>query len=208
MIEFVRKGAMPRRVRALFVAWRVFPLLIGILVVAVAGVALPAAIPLPNFSPQGLATPSTLITAWIAALLATHGGFEPAWDLYATGGTRPQLFNLARIVSVAAAGGILCAVTLGNFAMTFAALCAMLGLALLGGAVLGHRSAWIPPTAYLLVLVGAGAVDAVGTPRPWAAPATSQPGPLGSALAAGLLLVGAAAWWHSSAKQVDLHQRE
>lgn len=181
---------------------------IGIVTLAVASHLLPQALGLPTMSSQRAPTPTTLIIAWFAALLAIQSGVESAWDIYATAGPRPRIVNLIRILLTGAVGAVISVSVLGNAAMTITAVSGLVGAGLLGGAVLGHRLAWVAPTSYLLVIIGAGAIDPIGSPRLWAAPGNPTPGPAEAALSSTLLLLGAIAWWRSSTRQVSLQHRD
>lgn len=169
---------------------------------------MPYAIALPHFSPTYLAIPSTLFTSWFAAVLAAHAGFEPAWDLYATAGPRARVMNMSRVVFVALAGATISGWVLGNTAMSFTSVAAQVGVALLGGAVLGHRLAWLAPTVYVLVIIGAGAFDPAGAAHSWAVASDPVPGSREFLVAASLLFLGAIAWWRSSSAQSSLHDRD
>ena len=182
--------------------------MVGLLALAAIALVLPQALALPTFSRQGLATPTVLIVSWFGALLAAQAGFEPAWDLYATEGTRTRVLNLTRILLVGAAAALISWLALGNAAMSLTSLASMLGVALVSAATLGHRLAWIAPTAYLLVIVGAGAVDPVGSPRLWATPGNPSPGEPAFALATALLVLGLCSWLASSRRQSQLDTRD
>lgn len=195
------------RASALISAWRLVPVTIGLIGVAVAGALLPSLLALPSLASQSVGTPRTLVVAWLVALIAMHSAFEPDWGLYATAGVRPRIVNLCRILLIASAGGILCAATSKQADMSAGATATMLGLGLLGGALLGHGSSWLLPTVYLLVLVGAGSVDVLGNTRWWAVPTREQANGASIVAATALVVLGSALWWRSAGHQTSLHHR-
>lgn len=193
--------------QALTAAWQLRTVLVGLVALVAGSLVLPQALGLPTLSPQSLPTPATLIIAWFGSVIAAQAGFEPAWDVYATAGPRPRVVNLLRVITVGAVGAGISAFNLGNAAMSFTALAALLGVALISGAAFGHRLSWLAPTAYLLVIIGAGAANVIGTPRLWATPGNPTPGAAAFTLAAALLVSGVLAWWVSGSRQAEQQNR-